>query len=101
MKVVSASLGPIAAVHVLRFGYSPLPVVQRLLCTCHHLAEEGPERAGPLYTWVREEGHGLGQTTGIHPGDQIIQSLGEEDHRRPVYVTCPGAAVELWRGLRR
>lgn len=101
VKVVGASLGPVAAVHVLRFGRGPLPVVQRLLRAGHHLTEEGSEGAGPLHTQVREEGHGLGQATGIHAGDEIVQSLGEEHHGRLVDVAGPGAAVALWRRLRR
>ncbi len=45
---------------------------------------------------MREEGSGLGQATGIHCGDEIVDGFREQHHRWAAEIACPGAgsAVE-------
>lgn len=93
MKVIGASFSSVTAVHVVGFGDRPLAIVQRLLGAGHHFAEEGSKGADPLYCRVREEGSGLGQATGIHCGDEVVDGFREQYHRWAAEIACPGAAL--------
>lgn len=39
VEVVTSSFSAIAAVHVVGARDRPLAIIQRLLCTCHHLTQ--------------------------------------------------------------
>lgn len=93
MEVVSASFSSVTAVHVVGFRDCPLAIIQRLLGAGHHLTEEGSKGAGPLYRRVREERSGLGQATGIHSGDEVVDSFREQHYRRAAEIARPGAIL--------
>lgn len=79
MEAVHAALSTVAIVHVAGPGHRPLPVVQRLLCGRHRLAEQGAKGAGPHDRVGGQERGGLGKATAVSGRDHVIHQLGQED----------------------
>lgn len=79
VEAVDAALGTVAIVHVAGPGHRPLPVVQRLLCGRHRLAEQGAKGAGPHDRVGGQERGGLGEATAVGGRDHVIHQLGQED----------------------